>query len=489
MSNPRDEIDAWLDRDVEPLVPPPGTFERISRRARRHKRNQVMLSAAAAVVVIAAVAVVPQVASRLLQHGAGPPSPAAAAGQSPTIRTSTRPAKPVPSPTPQPTVPVPSGPSQWATSTGVPVPSRFQPTSITLIGPNVGAVIGQARCAAGQAGLCTSLAATTADGGSWYGGLTAPAAPAPAGASGVSQLRFLNTQYGWAYGPELFATTNNAASWIRQQPPDGMRVTDLETAGSRAFALFASCTGTSSSYAADCTSFSLYSSPEGSTSWQPVRVPDGYAAMAGRPAGQPASASLVLASGTTTDPEAGAGYLLTPTGVLLTGPLTAGAWTVAGHIPAGCQVGTAQPGGQPADAQLATGSMASGPQLLLSCNVAASTGAGAQIEIFSSLTDGRTWKQAGVMRGAGTAKSLAAAAGDLAVLATSAGIEYSADGGAAWQQSAFASTSSAPAGGFSYVGMTSALQGVAVPADAGLGEVFITANGGQTWTSSSLSGS
>jgi hypothetical protein len=37
--------------------------------------------------------------------------------------------------------------------------------------------------------------------------------------------------------------------------------------------------------------------------------------------------------------------------------------------------------------------------------------------------------------------------------------------------------------------MTSALQGVAVPVDARLGEVFITGNGGQTWTASAVSGS
>jgi hypothetical protein len=37
------------------------------------------------------------------------------------------------------------------------------------------------------------------------------------------------------------------------------------------------------------------------------------------------------------------------------------------------------------------------------------------------------------------------------------------------------------------VGMTSATQGVAVPVDASLGEVYITTDGGQIWTVSRIS--
>jgi len=34
MGNPRDRdpVDAWLNAELEPLAPPPGTFERIRRR-------------------------------------------------------------------------------------------------------------------------------------------------------------------------------------------------------------------------------------------------------------------------------------------------------------------------------------------------------------------------------------------------------------------------------------------------------------------------
>jgi hypothetical protein len=490
VTNPRDEIDAWLDDDVQPLTPPPGTFERISRRARRRKRSQVAISAAAAVVAVAAIAVTPRLASGLLRHGGGQRQPAVAAG-TPVARPAIRATGSAPVPSAQSATAVtPSpGPPDWAVSSGLPVPARFRPTSITLIGPAVGAVIGQASC--GQAGRCTSLAGTQDDGGSWYG-LSAPPAGQPDGSTGVSQLRFLDVQYGWAYGPALYATTDSGASWARQLIPAGRRVTDLETAGNRAFAVLASCSGSGSQYAADCTGFSLYSALAGSASWRPVQVPAGYATMTAAAAGQPAAASLVLASGTATDPEAGTGYLLTPSGALLTGPLTGGAWHLAGQIPAACRVGAAQPDGQPAGVQLASGSAAAGPQLLLSCNVAGGSGAGAPVEIFASRTDGSSWTPAGTAPAGGTATSLAAASGDLAVLGTSTGIDYSRDGGANWQPATFSSAAgasqAAPAGGFSYVGMTTADNGVAVPAMPGLGDILTTSDGGQSWTVSPVRG-
>jgi hypothetical protein len=74
------------------------------------------------------------------------------------------------------------------------------------------------------------------------------------------------------------------------------------------------------------------------------------------------------------------------------------------------------------------------------------------------------------------------------LLATDAGLFRSTDGGGTWQQTQ-ASPGGAAAGehGFSYVGMTSPLDGVALPADAGLHEVFITTNGGLTWRAHAVS--
>ena len=45
-----------------------------------------------------------------------------------------------------------------------------------------------------------------------------------------------------------------------------------------------------------------------------------------------------------------------------------------------------------------------------------------------------------------------------------------------------------PAGGFGYVGMTTDVQGVALPADPSAGTVWFTFDGGQTWKPSHLNG-
>ena len=86
----------------------------------------------------------------------------------------------------------------------------------------------------------------------------------------MSQIRFLNLNDGWAFGPGLFATHNGGQTWA-PVGTGGLRVTDLETVGDRVFALFASCTGSGPAFAADCTSFTLYSAPaSGGGSWAPV---------------------------------------------------------------------------------------------------------------------------------------------------------------------------------------------------------------------------
>jgi photosystem II stability/assembly factor-like uncharacterized protein len=59
----------------------------------------------------------------------------------------------------------------------------------------------------------------------------------------------------------------------------------------------------------------------------------------------------------------------------------------------------------------------------------------------------------------------------------------SADGGVTWA----AAQGALPYGGFSYVGMTSPQQGVAVPADTTQHAVWFTFDGGRTWRASPIS--
>ena len=231
MPDRHDDVDAWLSERINPLPPPPGTFELIKRRARRRKIRRLAITATSAAVIVAAAVTVPQVVNLpvLSQN----PTSAAQAGQSATAtptggggRTQSSAAVPLPPPRP----------------TAAPVPADFQPTSVTFVGAGTGWVIGQAGTPGDCASqYCTSVARTN-DAGRTWAGVPAPLTGAPDGATGVSQIRFLNLTDGWAFGPELWVTHTGGQTWT-QVDTHGLRVTDLETVGSRVFALFASCTG------------------------------------------------------------------------------------------------------------------------------------------------------------------------------------------------------------------------------------------------------
>src|ERR1700723_2242653 len=53
----RDPLDRWLSQQAQPLPPPPGTFELITRRARRRKLRKLAVTMVSAAAVAAAVAV------------------------------------------------------------------------------------------------------------------------------------------------------------------------------------------------------------------------------------------------------------------------------------------------------------------------------------------------------------------------------------------------------------------------------------------------
>jgi photosystem II stability/assembly factor-like uncharacterized protein len=468
MGEPRDRIDDWLSSDVEPLAPRPGTFDKIQQRARRRKMSRAVASAAGIVVVIAAAVTVPQIASTLRSNGPNPGQPVAA-GTQPAPTQSTMTGTGGGSPNTRSSAKVtPPGSALSAAGSGNPVPANFQPTSVTFVGPNIGAVIGQAgtpgHC---STAYCTSLAGTSDYGTNWYG-VSAPLTGPPDGSTGVGQLRFLNTTYGWAFGPQLYATTDGGANWTRQST-HGMRVTDLETAGNRAFALFAACTGRGAAYGAHCTAFSLYTSLAGSGQWQPVPGPVSGLEPPQAGAGG-ASASLVLIGSR--------GYLLAPSGELLSGPLTGGAWSVASEQEQ-CLPGPPGPGGQPTGALLAADSA----ELVLVCTSATDSTTGTQTKsVIESSDNGKTWSAGQAADVNGIATSVATQGSSLVVLATGAGLYLSTDGGGTWQLAqASPARAAAGEGGYSYVGMTSARDGVALPADADLHEVFVTTNGGRTW--------
>ena len=453
----REDLDRWLHARIDPLPPPPGTFDLIKRRVRHRRYRQVAVSAAVAAAVAAAVVVVPRVAPSVLRVNQNPPGHGVAADGSPTPSApASRGTLGSPGPTPRASTAVPT-----STAAPAPVPPNFQATSATFIGLHTGWVIGQA----GTPGHCSTQYCTsvarTGDAGQTWTGVPAPKTGAPDGAAGVSQIRFLNTNDGWAFGPELFATTDGGQHWTKEST-GGLRVTALETVGNRAFAILATCTGTGSDFAAQCTNFSLYSTPAGQDAWEPVSGADGLAN-----GGQDGSASLVLTSSR--------GYLLAPDGTLYTGPVDgSGSWQQVSSSPAGgatCIPGQAQAGGQPSGALLAAADSA---DLVLACVPAS----GSESRVLTSGDGGGSWQQAGTVS-AGTILSAAAQPGGEIVLAGTGGIQVSQDNGATWQ--GYEQGAAGPPGGFTWVGMTSSHQGVAVPADTSQHALWFTFTGGQAW--------
>jgi hypothetical protein len=463
MDEHRDDIDTWLEERVTPLLPRPGTFDQIRRRARRRKLRQAAMAAAGAALVVAAAVVVPRVV--LSGHVGGTPI-AQSGSPTPVQHNSPSPAHPSPSVT---SGPQSASPTPTPTPASASVPPNFAASSVTFVSTSTGWVIGQAgtpgQCGPPKPYVCTSLAATGDAGHTWRG-MPAPVTGAPGGATGVSQVRSLNGLSGWAFGPQLYATHDGSQTWTRI-PTHGMRVTGLETVNGVAFAIWARCAGTGPDFAGDCTGFSLYSSPAGQDAWTPVAGATGLSA----PAGAPGSAQLVLTGGR--------GYLLAPDGHLFSGPVASPARWRPVSTPLPCAPGAAEVGGHPLRAMLAS----TGPGLVLLC-AGQGSGVTQARTLYYSADRGRTWNPAGPAPSRGTAMSLSGTPDGPVLVATSDGIHVSVNAPGSGTLSWRTARGAAAHGGYSYVGMTTSAQGVAVPANVGLDAVWFTYDGGVHWQKS-----
>jgi hypothetical protein len=466
MPDRHDDVDAWLSERIEPLPPPPGTFDLIKRRARRRKYRKLAITAGSAAVIVAAAVTVPQVVNLPVLNpnpSAAPVAGAHNATTSPPASSST------------------SGNGSAAASSAVPtrlgsVPGNFRPTSVTFVGTRTGWVIGQAltpgHCASQ---FCTSLARTN-DAGKTWAGVPAPMAGPADGASGLSQIRFLNLNNGWAYGPQLYATHTAGKTWT-QVDTGGLRVTALETVGDRVFAVWASCTGDGPAYAVNCTRFTLYSASATGGTWAPVG-----ASTTGLTNGAASEAAQLVLTGSR-------GYLLAPGGELYSGPVDgSGPWTRVSSLVASCPVGPARGNGQPTGALLGAVNTS---DLILAC-VSASSGTSPSVStqqkfVYSSTNGGMSWAQMTTAPAAGVAFGLAASPTESVMLATDQGIDLLPAGEMSWRTADV--RGGAPAGGFRYIGMTTDEQGIALPADPSAGTVWFTFDGGQSWTASRLNGS
>jgi hypothetical protein len=467
MDEPRDDVDVWLSERVKPLLPHPGTFERIRKRARRRKMGQAAIAAGGAAVIVAAAFTVPHLII---------PRVSPAGSVTPEASGHTTPPQHSHSPTPPPASQSPSSSPSASATTGPPlVPVNFAPSSVTFVSTGTGWVIGQAgtpgQCTGPNPDICTSMAVTFNGGRTWQG-MPAPVAGPPDGARGVSQVRSLNGVDGWAFGPQLYATHDGGQHW-RRIDTHGMRVIDLETVNKQVFAVWAQCTGTGPDFAANCTSFSVYTSRPNVDRWVPVSGATNLTS------GQPATASsaqLVL-TGTF-------GYLLAPDGTLYQGidwKYSTGPWLAVSNSGAGvqaCAPGPAQADGLPSQGLLAS----TGRGLAELCLGPVSNGSQTKTLLYSP-DGGDSWWTAGTAPSAGTATSLSGTPDGRVLIATAQGIDTSAQAPQArsskltWR----AARGTALPGGFSYVGMTTSAQGVAIPADQSVHAVWFTYDRGTHW--------
>jgi hypothetical protein len=463
----RDGLDDWLGREVRPLPPPAGTFELINKRARRRKLRKLAVTlTSAAAVAAAAVFAVPTVMALHLSPshqngvavGNGSTSPTPNALSTPPTATPAPGRTKSPSPTTPASTLTPGSASGVTAAGGGPVPPNFQPTSVTFVSAYEGWTIGQAgtpgTCANADPTVCTSMARTNDRGRTWTG------VPAPS-TKLVSGIRFLDGVNGWAFGPQLWSTHDRGSTWT-QVDTHGQEVIDLETAGTQAYAVFATCSNDppngnvgDPAQPHSCTSFTLKSAAAAADAWSPVgSATTGLTVGASNWVG----AYLVLGSGR--------GWLLGPDDSLYSGSLASGSWQKVGSAP--CQLTKLLTWVKP------TGS------LVAACNRQAASGGPTGVTVYTSTDDGATWANGGSTTSSGAVTSLSGSPSAPIILATSGGIDIRASAGQEKQ------VASLP-GGFSYVGMTGDNQGVAVPVDTSLHEIWMTFDGGLQWTAYKVS--
>ncbi|HVA59908.1 MAG TPA: hypothetical protein VNG13_05160 [Mycobacteriales bacterium] len=225
MVEPDDDLRRRLGPPVIPLAPGPARFERIRRQARHRRRWRAAMTTMSTAALVAAAVVVG------VAIGGGLPRPQPA--QRPIGEgTPGVPVTAPPSATQSPARPTPAGSF---------VPEHLGLVDLSWVSDLDGWGLGTTpgTCASG---FCTSLVRTSDGGASWVG-IPAPHADLAEfscrpGRPCVGHLRFADHWNGYAYGPDLFITTDGGDTWQRQ-PIDGT-VSALEVAGGTAVAIIGS---------------------------------------------------------------------------------------------------------------------------------------------------------------------------------------------------------------------------------------------------------
>jgi hypothetical protein len=167
--------------------------------------------------------------------------PGAGAGSS---ATSAAPGASSSSPT-TPAATAPAATSPASAPAGGPVPSGFAATSVTFVSADEAFVLGTAPCSSKP---CTSIVRTLNRGATWVG-LPAPVVPladpyTDSGQNGVWGIRFADPSIGFAFGNELWETTDGGEQWGVIAGPGGS-IADLEVIDGQLLALTDVCTAQS----------------------------------------------------------------------------------------------------------------------------------------------------------------------------------------------------------------------------------------------------
>jgi hypothetical protein len=122
------------------------------------------------------------------------------------------------------------------------VPAGFKANSITWLSPVQGWILGAAPCGANT---CTDVIGTTNGGRTWglLGTIGAAIPEMGSGQStGVTDIRFVTPELGFAFAPDLYVTGNGGRSWAQLAiPGNGKQVLDLATGAGRGYAVVSPC--------------------------------------------------------------------------------------------------------------------------------------------------------------------------------------------------------------------------------------------------------
>lgn len=152
-----------------------------------------------------------------------------------------------------------------STASAAAVPKGFKANSITWTSAQRGWVLGAGPCRTGSTRTCTEVAATTDGGRQWDKVGTVGARIAPSGESGVTEIRFATRTTGWAFGPDLYRTTDGGEKWSSERIPGGGKQILALAAGSQdVYAVVSPCAAGSS-----CAKpLTLWRAPVTTTAWR-----------------------------------------------------------------------------------------------------------------------------------------------------------------------------------------------------------------------------